>query len=348
MRQSRSTALRRLGALAAASAAAVALAACSSTGGTPSDTSSSGGSDEPLSIAYVSFAVENTYDAPMLKAAQDVAAANNATVTVLDGALDPAKQGQLIEDAITSGKYDGIITQPVYGPAIVANVENAIAAGIPVVNIDQILGEDFTTGKTQVDGLIANVVFVPSDLGKKFGEQIVAACKSKNLDPCNVAWLHDVTGSAIDLAFADAFNKVTAGTPVTVVATGDTNYTPSVAQGVAADIITAHPEVNLWASSDQGLQGIMQALGAAGKATSDYLFVGYGGSQWVQPQVADGTVFADAVQAPATEGRLGMQAMIDYLRTGKKTGDVDPFKDFPNNGVMTKDTASKFTGEWVG
>lgn len=347
MRQSHSTALGRLGALAGVSVTALALAAC---GGTPAPASTGAAAtdDKPLSIAYVSFAVQNTYDAPMLEQAQAVAAANNATVTVLDGALDPAKQGQAIEDAITSGKYDGIITQPVYGPQIVPDVQAAIAAGIPVVNIDQILGQDFTSGATQVDGLIANIVFVPSDLGTKFGQQIVAACKSKNLDPCNVAWLHDVTGSAIDLAFADAFKKVTDGTPVKVVASGDTQYTPSVAQTAAADIITAHPEVNLWASSDQGLQGITAALAAAGKPTSGYLFVGYGGSQWVQPKVADGTVFADAVQAPATEGKLGMQAMIDYLRKGTKTGDVNPFKDFPNNGVMTKDTASQFHGEWVG
>ena len=59
-------------------------------------------------------------------------------------------------------------------------------------------------------------------------------------------------------------------------------------------------------------------------------------------------MFADVVQAPATEGRLGMEALIDALRNGNNQGDIDPFADFPNNGVMTKDTASEFTGEWAG
>jgi ribose transport system substrate-binding protein len=59
-------------------------------------------------------------------------------------------------------------------------------------------------------------------------------------------------------------------------------------------------------------------------------------------------VFADVVQAPATEGRLGMEALIDALRNGNDHGDVDPFADFPNNGVMTQDTADQFTGEWAG
>jgi len=343
MRQSRLARFRRPIALAAAATAALALAACSAQ--TPS-----GGATEQktLEVAYISFAVANTYDAPMLEAAQKVAKANNINVTVFDGNLDPAKQTSLIQDAIASGQYDGIITQPVYGPAIVDVVGQAVAAGIKVVNIDQILGTDFKTGKTQVDGIAANVVFVPSQLGKKFGEQTVAACKSKNLDPCNVAYLHDVKASAIGIALWDGFQAATKGSPVKVVAEGETFYNPAAAQTAVSDILTAHPEVDLIATSDQGLQGAVLAIDAAGKKASDFLMVGYGGSKWGQEHVANGAVFADVVQAPATEGKLGMLAMVDALRHKKHQGDVDPFKAFPNNGVMTKDTSSKFTGEWSG
>lgn len=345
MRQSRSAGFRRTLVLAGAVTTAVALAACS----TPAPTDGgSNAADKPLEVAYVSFAVANTYDEPMLTAAQDVAKANNINVTVLDGNLDPTTQASLIQDAIASGQYAGIITQPIYGPAIIDVVNQAIAANIKVVNIDQILGEDFTTGKSQIDGLSANVVFVPSELGKKFGEQTVAACKSKNLNPCNVAYLHDVKASAIGIALWDGFQAATKGSPVTVVAEGETFYNPAAAQTAVADILTAHPEVNLIATSDQGLQGAVLAIDAAGKKASDFLMVGYGGSKWGQEHVADGTVFADVVQAPATEGKLGMEAMVDALRNGKDQGDVDPFASFPNNGVMTKETASKFTGEWAG
>jgi len=345
MRQSRSVRFRRPLAIAAATAAALALAACSA----PATEEGGGGDAEaPLQIAYISFAVANTYDEPMLAAAEEVAAANNAEITVFDGNLDPNLQVTLIQDVIASGQYDGMITQPIYGPAIMDVVAQAIEAGITVVNIDQILGEDFTTGETQVDGLAANVVFVPSELGTKLGEQVVEACATQDLDPCNVAYLHDVKASAIGVALWDAFNEATAGTPVTVVAEGETFYNPAAAQTAVADILTANPDVNLIATSDQGLQGAVQAIEAAGKATTDFLMVGYGGSEWGKGQVADGVVFADVVQAPATEGRLGMEALIDALRNGNNQGDVDPFADFPNNGVMTKDTASEFTGEWAG
>jgi ribose transport system substrate-binding protein len=329
--------------VAAVSAAALVLAACS----TPSD-GGGGGEEETLQIAYISFAVANTYDEPMLAEAQRVADENNAELTVFDGELDPNKQVSLIQDVIASGQYDGMITQPVFGPAILDVVGEAIEAGITVVNIDQILGEDFTTGKTQLDGLAANVVFVPSELGTKHGEQVVAACASRNLDPCNVAFLHDVKASAIGVALWDEFNAAIAGSPVKVVAEGETFYNPAAAQTAVTDMLTANSDIDVIATSDQGLQGAFGAIEAAGQSTDDFLFVGYGGSKWGQEHVADGSVFADVVQAPATEGRLGMEALIDALRNGNNQGDVDPFADFPNNGVMTKDTADQFTGEWAG
>jgi len=346
MRHSLSRGHRRALAVATAAAAAFALASCSA----PAADTGDGGdaAEETLQIAYISFAVANTYDEPMLAAAQEVAAANNAEITVFDGNLDPNLQVTLIQDVIASGQYDGMITQPIYGPAIVDIVGEAIAAGITVVNIDQILGDDFTTGATQVDGLAANVVFVPTDIGTKLGEQVVEACASKNLDPCNVALLHDVKASAIGVAIADAFSAAIAGSPVTVVAEGETFYNPAAAQTAVTDILTANPDIDLIATSDQGLQGSVGAIEALGKPVSDFLLVGYGGSKWGQEQVAAGVVFADVVQAPATEGRLGLEALIDALRNGTKQGDIDPFADFPNNGVMTKDTASQFTGEWAG
>ena len=343
MRHSRSAAISRIALVAGVATAALALAGCQA----PAD-SGGGSEEETLQIAYISFAVANTYDEPMLAEAQRVADENNAELTVFDGNLDPSLQGTLIQDVIASGQYDGMIVQPIYGPAILDAVQGALDAGITVVNIDQILGDDFTSGATQLDGLSANVVFVGSILGQKFGEQAVEACASQDLDPCNVAYLHDLKTSAVSIALWDAFNEVTAGTPVTVVAEGETFWNPAAAQTAVADILTANPDIDAIVTSDQGLQGAALAIEAAGMSMSDFLLVGYGGSVWGQEHVADGSVFSDVLMAPATTGRLGMEALIDALRNGNDHGDVDPFADFPNNGVITKDTADQFTGEWAG
>ncbi len=94
--------LRRGAAAAAVTVAAVALAACSSSSSTSSTTpttsasaaASSSAASKPMNIAYLSFAVQNSYDAPMLAAAQATAAAYGAKLTVFDANNNPQTQQQ--------------------------------------------------------------------------------------------------------------------------------------------------------------------------------------------------------------------------------------------------------------
>jgi ribose transport system substrate-binding protein len=136
----RSRSLLRGTTLTAMTAAALALAACSSSSTTTTSASSSSPAAKHLSIAYLSFAVENSYDAPMLAAAQAVAADNNATLKVFDANNSPQTQYSQLQDAINSGQYQGIIVQPIFGTGLTSLVKQAISKGIKVVNMDQILG----------------------------------------------------------------------------------------------------------------------------------------------------------------------------------------------------------------
>src|SRR6185369_3627410 len=152
----------RLGALLGVTA--LVLSACSSgsptaaptsaaTSGTAATQAAPSVAPKTLEIAYLSFAAANSYDAPMLAAARAAAAAGNANVTVFDANLDPAQQTKQLQDAVASGKFDGILLQPLYGAGLLTDAKAAIAAKIAVGNIDQILGTDFTTANSQVDGL---------------------------------------------------------------------------------------------------------------------------------------------------------------------------------------------------
>src|SRR5512140_1742967 len=182
-------------------------------------------STKTLQLAYLSFAVANSYDAPMLAAAKAAASAGNAQLTVFDANNDPATQTKQLQDAVASGKYDGIVLQPIYGAGLVTDVKNAIAKGVPVGNIDQILGADFTTANSQVDGLSANVVFVPSEMGTKMGELTVQACQAKNANPCKVGYIYSVKASGLDGALYTAFTAAIAkGTNIQVVAQGESFY----------------------------------------------------------------------------------------------------------------------------
>ena len=339
--------LTRTAALAAVAAASLVLAACSSSSSSPPAASPST-SAKPLTIAYLSFAVENSYDAPMLAAAEAVAEDNNATLKVFDANNSPQTQYSQLQDVINSGQYQGIILQPIFGTGLISLVKQAIAKGIKVVNMDQILGPNLSTDQPQVAGLAANVTFVPTEIGTKLGDLVVQACKSKNLSPCKVGYLYDIKASALDVAVSGAFDKAIAADPaVKVVAQGQSFFSPTDGLTAVQDMLQAQPGLNLIVGSDQGIEGGAEALQAAHK-TGKVILVGYGASAAALAGVASGAWYADVAQAPASEGRVAVLAMVKALRTGKDSGGIDPVATLPDGGVVTKSDVSQFTAQWPG
>lgn len=346
---------KRLGGL--LGAAALIVAACGG-GATTAPTSAPTGAAsaaptataeaKTLELAYISFAVANSYDAPMLAAAQASAAAGNAKLTVFDGNLNPATQTTQLQDAIASGKFDGIVLQPVFGPALVQGALDAIAAGIAVGNIDQILGDDNTTADPQVEGLSANVVFVPSELGRKIGELVVEACADSN--PCNVGYIFSVKVAALDTTLREAFDEAISVNPaIKVVAEGESFYTTALGLKASQDMLAAHSDLTVITGADQAITGAVQAVSDAGLKDQVRL-VGYGGGAIAFQGIASGERYGTVMQAPATEGRIGIQQLIEAIRTGTPAAGVDVLADLPDGGVVTADNVETFLplAEWPG
>jgi ribose transport system substrate-binding protein len=302
-----------------------------------------------LEIAYLSFAVANSYDAPMLGAAQAAAAAGNAKLTVFDANLDPAAQTKQLQDATASGKFDAIITQPLYGAGLVADVTNAINAGIAVGNIDQILGADNTTAESQIPGLMANVAFVPSTLGRKIGELVVTACTEKQANPCNVGYIWSVKAAALDGTLKQAFDEATAGHPeIKVVAEGESFYTTALGLKASQDMLQAHPDLTVIVGADQAITGAVQAVGPDNKGK--VALIGYGGGAIALQGIKTGERYGTVMQMPATEGRLGTEQLINAIRTGTPAPGMDPLESLPEGGVVTSANVDTFLplAEWPG
>jgi ribose transport system substrate-binding protein len=304
---------------------------------------SASGSKSKPKIAYLSFAVANSYDAPMLSAAKAVAKAQGATVTVFDAANDPKKQFAQFQTVATSKQYDGIVVQPIFGTGLIPVVKTAVKNGVKVVNMDQIMGPNPGTARPQVPGLSGNVVFVQTDIGKKQGALVVAACKANNLDPCNVGYLYSVKVSSLDSAIRKGFDAVIAGHNIKVVAEGETFYQPANALKAAQTMLQARPDINLIVGADQGATGAEQAQGS-----NKVVLVGYGGGQVGLKAVSSGRWYGTVMQRPATEGKLAMACVIKAVKTGKGCGGIDVLKGLPNGGIVTKANASKFKAEWPG
>ncbi len=296
-------------------------------------------------VAYMSYGVANSYDAPMLAAAKAVAAASGVSVTVFDSATSYTTQVSQLQNVINSGQFQGVIVQPIYGAAIMSTVAKAIKKGIKVVNIDQILGTKYTTDQIQVKGLSGNVVFFPSKIGTQLATLAHQACAGAN--PCKIGLVHNYIGYEPDGAITAAFDSTLAkNSSDSIVASADGLYQAGVALTQVQNMLTAHPDINVIVGADQDCEGAQAALTAA-KNTSVKL-VCYGASAAGVAALKSGAWFADVAQMPATEGQLGMSMLIKAMRTGKGQGSKNPVAGLPNNGILTKANAGKFTGEWPG
>jgi len=296
-------------------------------------------------VAYLSYALANSYDAPMLAAAKAVAAADGVKVTVFDAQNSYTTQVSQLQDVVNSGQYQGIIVQPIYGAALISGVKAAIKKKIKVVNIDQILGKSYTTDKIQVPGLSGNVVFFPSKIGKQLATLTNEACAGAN--PCAVGLVHNFEGYEPDAAVTASFKAQLAKySGESVVAEADGDYAISVALTAVQDMLVANPSLNVIVGSDQDCEGAQSALTAAKNTTVK--LVCYGASAAGLAGVKSGAWFADVAQAPATEGQEGMIALAKAMKTGKGSGAENPVAALPDKGILTKSDVSKFTAEWPG
>jgi ribose transport system substrate-binding protein len=289
-------------------------------------------------IAYLSFAVANSYDAPMLAAAKAAAKAGGGTITVFDANNDPKQQFAQLQTAASSGQFDAIIVQPIFGTGLITESKQVVAKGIKLVALDQILGPNLTTNKPQVAGQAGNVVQVPSVIGTKLGQLVVRACAANHLNPCNVGYLYDIKASALDIAIRKGYLSAIKGhSEIKQVAEGQSFFTPAKGLAAAQTMIQSNPDLNLIVGSDQGIEGAVRVVG------KNVVLVGYGGSAAAKAGILSGRWYGSVWQVPATEGRLAAKCAISAVRTGKACAT-------PNLGlqIVTKANAAKFKGEWPG
>jgi ribose transport system substrate-binding protein len=295
-------------------------------------------SAKTVRIAYLSFAVANSYDAPMLAAAKTAAKAGGGTITVFDANNDPKKQFAQLQTASTSGQFDAIIVQPIFGTGLLTLTKQVIAKKIKVVALDQVLGPNLTTNKVQVPGLAGSVVQVPSDIGVKLGQLVVKACATNNLNPCNVGYLYDIKASALDIAIRKGYlGSIKGHSEIKQVAEGQSFFTPAKGLAAAQTMLQSNPDLNLIVGSDQGIEGAVRVV------DKKVVLVGYGGSSAARAGILSGRWYGSVWQVPATEGRLAAQCAIKAVNTGKAC-------PVPNLAlqIVTKTNAKRFKGEWPG
>ncbi|MDG1414235.1 MAG: sugar ABC transporter substrate-binding protein [Alphaproteobacteria bacterium] len=298
-------------------------------------------------VAYLSASSANTWLGASVIEMQKVADANGIKMVEFDAQFDPARQQAQLQDAIASGKYDGIVVCAIYGLGLTPDIEEAIAAGIEIVVLNQIVGADLTTSDPQVDGIAASVLASPYRSGVRHGTLTVRACEGD--DDCEVVFIYGIKGIPLDDAIRQGFDDTIASHPnIKVVAEGEGQYLgPDGGIKATQDILQITDSFDVMVGADQSIQGAAIVLADEGMAGKVKL-IGLGGSEPAIEGVADGSWFGGVYGAPADEGRIAMEAMVQALADGTHVGGVDPLTEVPDDGLITASNVEKFTAQWKG
>lgn len=334
---------------------AVAAIACASVAAVDAATSASpcGDNNKPVRMVFTGFAANNTWTVAQVAALRKaVKSCGNVKMTWMDAGYDATKQVALLQDAIVSGKYNGFLIESNDGNAMVPVVQQAVKKGIKVVGLFTAIGPNFNTLKPQVKGQTSHIGTTITSQGKNIGTLAVEACGS--LNPCKVAYVLGAVGVPLETVRFNGFKATIAPHKnIQLVASPSGDESTATTQTVTQDLLQAHPDINVIASSgDQMTRGAELAVDAAGY-TGKVKLIGSGGSTTGVAAVRSGRWFGTALLLPSTEARVGAQTLIAAVRGSKVPASIDSRRFSPLGGSMIADRATlkkypKFKGEWLG
>lgn len=273
------------------------------------------------------------------KAAKEKGARLMSAAGKFDG--DNATQMTAIENMTTAGAKAILIT-PSDTKAIVPAIKKARSAGVMVIALDTP-----TEPQDATDALFATDNF---KAGVLIGQYAKAAMGGK---PAKIATLDLAPGITVGKLRHDGFLKgfgIKEGDP-SIVCSQDTQGDQAKGQTAMENCLQRAPDINVvYTINEPAAAGAYQALRAAGKAKGVILVSIDGGCTGVR-NVQQGTLAATAQQYPLKMASLGVEAGVEYAKTGKKaSGYVDTgvtlITDKPMTGVEAKDTKFGLANCW--
>ena len=313
--------------------------------GCGSDSDSSGGSGgsggETVNIAYVTYAYTDFVVAEE-EGMKEVVEADGGSVRVFNANFDAQKLLKDCQDVVSSGRYNAIVLAPVDAATGQPCVAAAAAADIPVVTIENVVGEDPNDAQPQVDGVVGVVAITPETNADALLGLLEKACA--DLNPCKV--IADVASTSDPISTLVVERAGEELENVEIVQTIATGYDPALIARSFPDALAANPDANvLLASADSQALAVLPALETAGKVDQIRL-LGNGGSRLGKVAVQDGTFFGTVGSWPARMGRTAAEMATQAVK-GEEI--AEPGVDALTLGepkILTQENIDQFEPEW--
>lgn len=339
--------------LAAAVGGCMALSLFVSGCGTSSGSTSAGASTEKktLKVAVLAASAQNGYNQAVFQGVKEGAKKLGLTVDaqILDGQFDANTQLSQLQNATTSGNYDGIIVVPNDGPVLGAAFP--LAQKIPVVTVLNPIGPDIEKMEPQVEGVVSTVAVAPSVAAKKQAEQVVEYCK--DINPCKVGVVVGLLNSPLDVARSNAYKDVLSKhSNIQIVGTVEGSYDRDKSLTAVSNMLQGNKDIKaILSNADQQTLGAQIALENAGIKPSSVFLTGGGGTKDAVKAVRDGLWTSDYLNFPVSMGAAAMEQLSNAIngKDVKAVVDADtlgPLAPYAYKEDLAK--APDFTGEWNG
>lgn len=306
-------------------------------------------------VAVFMTSTANTYGQAVVKGIKEQAAEmGDVEVSTFDGKFDGRTQAAQIQDANATGKFDAYVVLVVDGTTVIQPIKKAIANGVKVVAGQAPIGADPLQGTPQVDGVLATIWHEQPKDGTALGETIIEACKAEHAEAetCKAAFVYGNFAVATEQASIQALKKTLAaskGPKVELVASGQGDFLRPNGRKAAQDILQAHPDVNVIATSgDQMTVGVQDAVKGVGKLGKVSL-IGTGASKQGVEAVEAGDWFATLLYLPYTEGRLDAELVVKAVRGQElptDETDINVRDSSPIGPSFDQQTEKSFKAQW--
>lgn len=280
--------------------------------------------DEQKTFALIQINQQALFFNQMNEGAQQAAEAAGAELVIFNANNDSAAQNSAIETYITEG-VDGLVVVAIDVNGIMPAVEQADAAGIPVVAVDAILPDD---GPQKAQVGVDNAAAGADMAGyvNKFASGMDGPMQLGVVGALN-SFIQNVRKDG----FVDALDGVE------VIATVDGQNVQDIALAAAENLMTANPTMNaIYATGEPALLGAIAAVESQGRQ-DDVTIFGWDLTSQAIDGIDEGYVEAVVQQSPSGMGA----AAVDALAALTSDGTVESQIDVPIT-IVTKDNVDDF------
>jgi ribose transport system substrate-binding protein len=285
---------------------------------------------EAADIAMVTINLQALFFNQMVEGANKAAADTGANVTVYNANNDAAAQNTAIENYIQQN-VDGLIVVAIDVEGIKPAIEQAAAAGIPVVAVDAVVDSPAVKVQVGVDNAQA---------GEQIGDFVNNWAQEQNVESAEIGVV-GALNSFIQIQRQDAFTATVEQAGHEIIQVVDGQNVQETAQKASEDLFTANP--NMTAAYATGEPAMIGAVAAARSqnVTDKVALFGWDLAQSVIQGIDDGFVVGVVQQDPYTEGMEAVNALVKL-----KQGETVPGKiDVPIT-IVTQENVEEFRSQF--